>query len=80
MTDALDTCNACDAIGIDPDSLAGYCQKCETEARSHRQGFCGDPSCPLRLARSQEPTVTTDPTVFMVETALVDYGDGGFQG
>ncbi len=32
--DALDTCNACDALGVDPTSPAGYCTACETEARN----------------------------------------------
>ncbi len=30
----LNSCNACDTIGVDPDSLAGYCYDCEKEARS----------------------------------------------
>jgi len=30
---ALDTCNACDAIGVDPNSPAGYCTTCEQIAR-----------------------------------------------
>lgn len=35
--DALDTCNACDAFGVDPKSAAGYCSSCEREAQA------GDP-------------------------------------
>ena len=30
---AVDTCNACDALGVDSDSLAGYCTFCEAEAK-----------------------------------------------
>ncbi len=36
---ALDTCNACDAFGVDPDSLAGYCPNCERQAKDHTMTF-----------------------------------------
>lgn len=44
MTDALTTCNGCDAAPADPASPAGYCTDCERIAR--------DPSStiPLRTA------------------------------
>ena len=43
---ALDTCNACDAIGVDPDSLAGYCPSCEREALATilKCRICGKPT------------------------------------
>ena len=34
--DALDTCNSCDGLGVDPGSLAGYCADCEREAQAER--------------------------------------------
>lgn len=40
--DALDTCNACDVLGVDPNSSAGYCSKCEREARSPNKALRAD--------------------------------------
>ena len=63
---ALDTCNACDAIGVDPDSLAGYCSSCEAEAHGiirfqrDRLGmvdWAHLPTSIFSLARFQDGTV-----------------------
>lgn len=33
MNSALETCNNCDVLEVDPNSLGGYCADCEAEAR-----------------------------------------------
>lgn len=55
--DALDTCNACDAIGVDPDSLAGYCTACERKARRVK---CTTGRCKNRTTFTTNPSGVCD--------------------